>query len=131
MKALSVKQPFAWAIVNGRKDIENRKWITHFRGRIAIHACGVKMPRPPWPRSVARPNDDELITSAIVGVVDIVDVVETSRSKWFLGPLGWVLANARPLATPIPCKGNLKLWDVPPEIEREIERQLSEPTTAV
>jgi hypothetical protein len=26
MKALSIKQPWAWLIVNGHKDIENRDW---------------------------------------------------------------------------------------------------------
>jgi len=38
MRALSVKQPWAWLIVNGYKKIENRNWPTSFRGRIYIHA---------------------------------------------------------------------------------------------
>lgn len=37
MKALSVRQPWAWLIVNGYKDIENRDWSTQQRGRIWIH----------------------------------------------------------------------------------------------
>ncbi len=37
MKALSVRQPWGWLIVNGYKDIENRDWNTKLRGRIWIH----------------------------------------------------------------------------------------------
>lgn len=36
--ALSIMQPWAWLIVNGHKDIENRDWSTKFRGPVAIHA---------------------------------------------------------------------------------------------
>ena len=38
MKALSIRQPWAWLIVNGFKDIENRTWPTKFRGRVLVHA---------------------------------------------------------------------------------------------
>ncbi len=38
MKALSIMQPWAWLIVNGHKDIENRNWPTRFRGPVYIHA---------------------------------------------------------------------------------------------
>ena len=38
MKALSIKQPWAWLICAGYKDIENRDWSTKFRGRIYVHA---------------------------------------------------------------------------------------------
>lgn len=38
MKALSVRQPYAWLIVNGIKDIENRTWRTGYRGPVLIHA---------------------------------------------------------------------------------------------
>lgn len=38
MKALSIRQPWAWAIVNGHKTIENRTWATTYRGPLLIHA---------------------------------------------------------------------------------------------
>lgn len=42
MKALSILQPWAWLIVNGNKDIENRNWHTRFRGRFLVHEkCSV------------------------------------------------------------------------------------------
>ena len=41
---LSIRQPYAWLIVNGFKPVENRTWPTRFRGRILIHA-GVTYPK--------------------------------------------------------------------------------------
>lgn len=38
MKALTVQQPWAWAIVHGGKDIENRTQAWSYRGPLAIHA---------------------------------------------------------------------------------------------
>jgi hypothetical protein len=38
MKALSVRQPWARAIVTGLKPIENRTWQTNYRGPLLIHA---------------------------------------------------------------------------------------------
>src|SRR3546814_18926401 len=38
MKALSIRQPWAWLITQGFKDIENRTWQTKFRGQFLIHA---------------------------------------------------------------------------------------------
>jgi len=38
VKALSLKQPWAQLIVEGKKTIELRSWNTHFRGRFLIHA---------------------------------------------------------------------------------------------
>lgn len=37
MKALTVQQPWAWAIFHG-KDIENRTQLWSYRGPLAIHA---------------------------------------------------------------------------------------------
>ncbi len=31
-RALSLKQPWAWLVVKGYKDIENRSWSTNHRG---------------------------------------------------------------------------------------------------
>ena len=39
MKALSLRQPWAWAVVEAGKDVENRRWNTKFRGDFLIHAA--------------------------------------------------------------------------------------------
>ena len=117
MKALSVQQPYANKIIFDGKDIENRTRRTNFRGTVAIHASLKLHPN-------ARKNDNQLVRGAIVGFVDVVDCVEKHKSKHFFGPYGYVLKNPRSLSKPIPCKGMLGLWQVPPEIERKIKRQL-------
>jgi len=40
MKALSLKQPWAELILQGKKTIETRTWNTNFRGEFLIHASG-------------------------------------------------------------------------------------------
>ena len=39
MKCLSVCQPFAELIIEGKKTIELRKWNTKFRGEFLVHAA--------------------------------------------------------------------------------------------
>ena len=125
MKAISIQQPWAWAILHAGKDVENRTWNTHFRGLIAIHAPARRRQEDWWPRGAPRPSEDELHLSAIVGIAEMVDVVEKSRSKWFGGPFGFVLTNARPLATPVLCKGALMLWNLPVRVLRAIHRHVA------
>ena len=55
MKALTVHQPWAWAIINGRKRVENRKWSTRVRGRIAIHSSQTRDPN--WRQLAAMLED--------------------------------------------------------------------------
>lgn len=38
MKALSIRQPWAWAILHTGKSVENRDWYTEYRGRVLLHA---------------------------------------------------------------------------------------------
>ncbi|MEL3899305.1 ASCH domain-containing protein [Treponema phagedenis] len=44
VKVLSVKNPFAYLIMQGGKDIENRTWKTDYRGRLYIHVSGETLP---------------------------------------------------------------------------------------
>lgn len=120
MKALTVRQPHANAIVYYGKDIENRSRCLDVRGTIALHT-GAQLDN-----SVYLPDNfrKQIVRSAIIGVVDILDCVDDHESKWFFGPYGYVLENPRPLLKPIPCKGKLGFWNLSPEIEREIRRQL-------
>ncbi len=48
MKTLSVRQPYAWLLVNGIKDVENRTWNTPYRGPLLIHASAKAMTRDDW-----------------------------------------------------------------------------------
>jgi hypothetical protein len=126
MKALSIRQPYAWLIANGIKDIENRDWPTKFRGRVLIHA-GVTYPKRdyaddaedyPDMYGIEYPPREQMI-GGIVGVATIIDCVSKSDSKWFLGAYGFVLADAKPLPF-VPCKGKLSFFDVPREVAEQL-----------
>ena len=112
MKALSIQQPWAWAILHAGKDIENRSWPTNFRGRILIHA-GQKLDLNGIDFLLDRKLDVPLCPEmgGIVGSVEIADCVEHSNSSWFFGKYGFVLKN--PLVLPfMPCPGRLKFFTV-------------------
>jgi hypothetical protein len=121
--ALSVRQPWAWAIIHAGKDIENRSWqaINHglrHRGRIAIHASK-GMTRDEYGdanETICKitgrahiPPARNLLRGCIIGSVEVIDVVRESKSPWFFGPRGLVLRD--PIACdPIPCSGLLGLF---------------------
>lgn len=123
--ALSIRQPWVKAIMDFEKDIENRDWSTKFRGTFCVHAAqkfdsidiqsireilrmdGRDPDSFPYPKSK---DDDFFIRGAIVGVVDLVDVVTEHGSPWFFGDYGFVLQNPRKLAVPIPVKGKLSFF---------------------
>ncbi len=129
MKALSIKQPWVHAILHEGKDVENRSWQRDFRGWVALHASAKPIRDEKFPRGHQVPPLEDLDYSAICGIARVVDMVTKSRSKWFHRPddgevnYGWVLADVKPLAKPIPCKGALGLWDVPPKVLKELQRQ--------
>lgn len=100
LPVLSIRQPWAWLIVNGYKDVENRTWPTHFRGKVLIHA-GKKWDEGIMPADIKAMYGIEvprrLETGGIVGMAEITDCVNKSKSPWFFGPYGFTLANAKPL----------------------------------
>lgn len=128
MIALSIRQPWAWLILNGGKDIENRTWATKFRGRFLIHASA-GMTVDEWEDGVffaikARsgrgyppanlPGPKQIQRGGIVGSVELVDCVTATDSPWFVGAYGFVLRDPQPLPF-TPWKGRLGFFDVPAE----------------
>lgn len=122
--ALSIRQPWAWAIVNVGKAVENRTWPTKYRGPVLIHAskgctqleyldaCDVivrAVDDKYRGQGIRIPGWKQLDRGGIVGVAEIVDCVSESDSPWFFGPYGFVLRDARPLPF-TPCKGSLGLF---------------------
>jgi hypothetical protein len=126
MKALSIRQPWAWLILHAGKDIENRNWqlrnpALRFRGTCLIHAGIALQPISDelraWVKRTAGvdlPRSDEFPRGGIIGQVDVIDVVRTSPSPWFEGPCGLVLANAKPLPFRA-CRGYLGYFNSLPE----------------
>ena len=124
VKIISVRQPWAWLIVAGHKDIENRTWRTSYRGRLLIHASQAMEPEDfPMQRQwietcgLVIPDDSDLPRGAIVGSATLTDVLDLYApaglcfSPWFEGPYGFEMADAVAFAEPIPYRGQLGIRD--------------------
>lgn len=121
-KALSIQQPWAWLIVNGYKDIENRDWLKRYPSRILVHTGqkfdldadrALRAGRHPVGRGIvldpaiqAAYCAAHVPTGGLVGMVDIIGVQEEHDSQWFVGEYGYILANAKTLPF-LPWKGVL------------------------
>lgn len=116
MKALSINQPWAWAIIKGYKDIENRDWSTKYRGPVIIHASkkwdrgGYNFLR--YFKNIEIPSKNCHVFGALIGMVDLISCVNRCDSEWFAGPYGFVLRNAREYKYPIIWKGQLRFFEV-------------------
>lgn len=120
MKAISIMQPWATLIVQGTKDIENRSRRMNYRGPLLIHASknwsqnGYDFISGRMDEYVSWKNHH--VFGAIIGMVDMVDCVDQSESKWFLGPWGYVFENAKKFKKPIHWRGQVTIFDVPDRI---------------
>lgn len=125
MKALSTRQPWAWANIHASKDIENRGWPMRLRGRFLVHASkGMARdeyedcldtihhtsPTHSFPGELTLPAFEALERGGIIGSADLIDCVNGHRSPWFFGPCGFVLANPQPLQFQ-PSRGKLGFFD--------------------
>lgn len=150
MRVLTVRQPWAWAIIHGGKDVENRtrNIAGDYQGLVAIHAGLAEFEQDNRAsRALAAAHGTETDTrlhfGAIIGVVDLTGVHfgATFTATCYRSPEGgneyvipsdvcsvWgepdryhlELSDPRPLATPIPHRGMLGLQTVTPELEARI-----------
>jgi len=133
-RCLSVRQPWAWALVNGFKPLENRDYMPNYRGPLVIHAgktlgcirggfefecyevavlagLGGLLP------------DCSNEAGGLVGMVQLTGTVTSSSSPWFSGPIGWCVERAE--AWPfVPWKGRQGIWTLTVEEEHTICVQL-------
>ena len=148
MRAITVRQPWAWAIMHGGKDVENRSRniAGAYRGPVAIHAGLAPFEQDNMASRAHRlahggEVDTRIVFGAIVGVVDLVDAHPSQRdenawtngdvdifpcSPWaeWHGPYHLVLTNPCPLRTPIPVRGRLGLWTLPDDVAAQVEEAL-------
>jgi len=131
MKALTVKQPWAYLICYGIKDVENRSWKTNYRGRVLIHTSA-KSNNYPLNMIFTQAQLNKMLEyntenywcghkefgakyhdSAIIGSVEIVDCVQNHQSEWAeKGLWHWVLKNPILFKKPIKnVKGRLSFWE--------------------
>ncbi len=136
MKALSLRQPWAWLVATGIKDVENRTWRTTFRGRFYIHAgksseIKVQGLGDDWiiqrlaSGDVTRYWNARLDRGAIIGEATLVDCQfrfpdenDNLYSRWSEpGLYGFIIADPKLYAEPIPWRGALNFFE--PNIERK------------
>lgn len=131
MKALSIRQPWAWLILHAGKDIENRDWSNRYpayfqaclmardQERFLVHAAKgmtrreyadalrfaqeISLSRP-FPSGLTMPNFADLPRGGIVGSAILQRVVSHHTSPWFIGPIGLLLGDVQeePFS---PCPG--------------------------
>ena len=149
--ALSIRQPWAWAILHAGKNIENRSWGRmppyHTGGHICLHAA-VGMTKSEYEADgqfiehvsgLKLPAAIDLTRGAIVGTAKIERIVEDAPGNpWFMGKYGLILTEVKPLKTPILAKGALgyfewqrhagvgpdpQRWMMTPDAWKEFNRQ--------
>lgn len=135
-KALSVRQPDAWFLVQGIKTCENRTWSTTYRGTLIIHAGSKAMTKDDraYLRDICEqlelpvpsPDDPHLQTGGLIGAVHLAEVTDKPDPDWELGwwdgeSLAWLMDGALTFDEFIPLKGKLGLFavDLPLEIDWE------------
>jgi len=114
MQALSIRQPWAWAIIHAGKDVANRTWGTRYRGPLLIHASkNYDRDGKDWiQRCLGIEVPPDLPRGGIIGRVDLVGCTDHHDSAWFVGPMGLLLRN--PEALPfLPCPGKLGFFEAP------------------
>lgn len=131
-RCLAIRQPYAWAIVMGAKDIENRSWSTTYRGQIVIQASTTKAEvnatskrfKPLKPPATTVPFE----YGALIGVADLVDVVplkpELEGNPWAYGTYCFRFANARVFDEPIAAKGKLNLYHLDEALDAQVRERL-------
>lgn len=129
IRCITVRQPWAFGIAHLGKSPENRVRTTSYRGPLGIHAgkawdaAGGQDSRITSRCGALRPDDDRIVYGAVIALAQLVDCHEAiggcclpwgDRSFTTLGSgptvvFHLVLDYVRPLAEPIPARGQLGL----------------------
>jgi hypothetical protein len=146
VKALTLIQPWAWAITHAGKRIENRSWRpprSLWGQRLAIHAgksldeeACIALYAEGYSMPAAVHHGAIVATARVLGVVTetlksglVVEsvleeppawVLSPKNRVWFCGPVGWILDEVAVLREPVTVRGAQGLWNVPPEVERQV-----------
>ena len=142
MQALSVRQPWAWAIARGHTGILNRVANTGYRGPVAIYASAPGDPgargdpgtrdEPTGPVADWNSADPAASTGGIVAVVSLVGVCTAAASgrpcrcgQWAsTGQYHWRVADPWPLRWPVIALSHPGLWELTPVVAAGVARLL-------
>lgn len=150
MHAITVIQPYAYSIAFLGKDVENRDrapTLALIGHRVAIHAgmkpidryaCALIEGDPRIPGLIVEaklPRGAIVATTLLrgwvakrngehVGSIRGAEADAIMQSPWWIGPVGHIYADTRPIAAPVPCRGALGYWRVPEDVAGRVEEQL-------
>ena len=126
MKAISVRQPWAILIIQGKKTLDLRAKKMNYRGQLAIHASQ-SVEKDACTRFKIDP--DTLTVGAVIGVVDLIDIFEVgekcyqdtlnehlSHRRYKDGLFGWKIENPIELAEPLIFRGRQGIFNVPNDL---------------
>ena len=131
LHAITLRQPWASAVLWAGKDVENRGRSTSFRGRIWIHAGLGEDPAPD--EAWAADYEHESPRGLIIGSVRLIDCTRLrTGSKWAIaGQYHLLLAAPEPLAEPVPCRGQVRIpWTIPEDAAALVRAQLEGQATS-
>ena len=126
--AVSVRQPWAELLIDGRKSIEIRSWAAEYRGRMWLHT-GLKSD----PELERKFGLNDLYRGGFLGSIELVAIVPVTKERWeqwldkHLDPgryreglVAWMMAAPRRFREPVPGKGQLNLFFPPAEIVQQL-----------
>lgn len=144
VKALSLSQPWASLVVFGPKRIENRslqlinvaaKLVGETIGLHAAKSYDAGLAVDQARRELGLPGERQLPRGVMLATATLADVliygelaakiaagvIPADQQRWAFGPLCMLLADVVALARPVPCRGMLGFWTVPPDVARAKE----------
>lgn len=143
MRALTIRQPYGFAIFHG-KNVENRRQMFKHRGQLLIHT-GQQVARArdfefvnhladqPLPVLGLPGEPTECALGSIIGVVQVVGAHHTDAcggtcSPWAdkAAPVHLRLTDPLVFRLPIPAYGRLGIWEVlNPEVAAAVQHELN------
>jgi len=137
MKAINLHQPWAELIISGKKRIELRKTRISHRGILGIRATKTVLDGECQKHNL---KGEDLVTGAIIGTVELVDVIPMDNQNWRelreqhlvdsatpgSWKYGWRLVNPIRLARPILYRGMPGMFEIPDEIADQIAEEIAD-----
>lgn len=155
MQALTIWQPWAWAIASGLKLIENRDWLPNWRRlkpgddlaihagqhvpsrdelasvRMAARAMGREAEVPPSSSNWFHPNYLGRVIAVVTfsGIASGREALTEAQRPWWVGKYGWLFTNVRQLdlGSSPKDRGQQGLWVLTPGVEKMVRSQLERP----
>lgn len=152
LKALTLKQPWAWVVEVAGKRVENRGWSIplgprwlHAGARSGWDKDGASSPlvREAWeqagyPLSELNPGTELITFGAVTALLDITGAHHATNcadhgrlcDPWAVrAQVHHQLTLTRVLPAPVPCHGLQRLWPLPAPVLAEAVAQLTRPAS--